>query len=269
VAQGAGYAAARGSAQSVTVGPASTTLTYTGPQTASTKSTFVPAATLASGTPACQSGQSVAFTLSANPITGAAGPYTLESATTNSAGVATGASISTAQWVYGSYTLTATYAGSANCTGSVTNVALVVTQSGLKASGFGMYTVPAAGPVSFGFVAALDPKRNVYVGGLALVNDKRWALLASVTAYSKANSTTGTLRGSGNLYWWNPALNHGIGGWALAASGVAYTVTATQTAKPSPGSFGIAISYTPAPGQPAPLPNSAPIALSRGAISLS
>jgi CSLREA domain-containing protein len=255
---------------SLTVAQASTTLTYTGPQTASTKSTFVPAATLSNGPSACDSGQPVAFTLNLNPITGAAGPYTLESATTSSAGVATGAAISTAQWQYGSYTLTATYAGSSDCAGSVTSVALSVTEPGLAASGVGIYTAPGAGGVSFGFAAGLKPgTQSTYLGALALVDNSRWELIASVTAYAKSNSTTAALSGKGNLYWWNPVLDRSRGGWALAASNVAYTARCTTTTRSSPGSFGITITYTPAPGQPSPLPNSAPITLTKGAITLS
>ncbi len=255
---------------SLTVTQASPTLTYTGPQTASTKSTFAPAATLSNGPKACDSGQPVSFTLNLNPITGAAGPYTLETATTSSAGVATGAAISTAQWQYGSYTLTATYAGSTGCAGAVTSVALSVTQPGLLASGVGVYTAPGAGSVSFGFAAGLVPgTKSTYAGGLALVDNSRWELIASVTAYAKSNSTTGVLSGKGNLYWWNPVLNHSMGGWALAASNVAYTATCTVTSKSSPGSFGITITYTPTLGQPSPLPNSAPITLTSGAITLS
>ena len=255
---------------SLMVTQASPTLTYTGPQTASTKSTFVPAATLSNGPKACDNGQPVGFTLNLNPITGAAGPYTLETATTSSAGVATGAAISTAQWQYGSYTLTATYAGSAGCASSVTSVALSVTQPGLLASGVGVYTAPGAGIVSFGFAAGLLPgTKSTYAGGLALVDNSRWELIASVTAYAKSNSTTGVLSGKGNLYWWNPVLNHSVGGWALAASNVAYTATCTVTSKSSPGSFGITITYTPTPTQPSQLPNSVPITLTTGSITLS
>jgi hypothetical protein len=245
-------------------------VTYTGLQTASTKSTFVPAATLSSAASACQSGQSVAFTLNVNPSTGAAGPYTLESATTTAAGVATGASISTASWVYGSYTITATYAGNTDCAGSTVNMALSVTEPGLATTGFGLYTVPGAGNVTFAFGALLvSPAKGTYVGAISLVNDRRWQLIGSVSAYSKSSSTSATISGTGNLYWWNTTLNHSIGGWALAASNVAYTATYTETTKTSAGTFGVTITYTPAAGQPTPLPNSAPIKLTTGTIALS
>ncbi len=257
-------------AGTITVTQAATTVTYTGLQTASTKSTFVPAATLSSAASACQSGQSVAFTLNVNPSTGAAGPYTLESATTTAAGVATGASISTASWVYGSYTITATYAGNTDCAGSTVNMALSVTEPGLATTGFGLYTVPGAGNVTFAFGALLvSPAKGTYVGAISLVNDRRWQLIGSVSAYSKSSSTSATISGTGNLYWWNTTLNHSIGGWALAASNVAYTATYTETTKTSAGTFGVTITYTPAAGQPTPLPNSAPIKLTAGTIALS
>jgi hypothetical protein len=111
--------------------------------------------------------------------------------------------------------------------------------------------------------------KSTYIGGLTLVNARRWQLIASVATYSKSSSTAATVSGSGSLYWWNPTLNHSIGGWTLAASNVAYTASYTATSKTSPGTFGITISYTPAAGQPAPLPNSAPVTLTNGAIALS
>jgi hypothetical protein len=254
----------------VTITQALTTLTYTGPQTAATNSTLVPAASLTSGPSACQTGQPIAFTLNVNPITGAAGPYTLESARTTAAGVATGASISTAKWQSGSYTITVAYAGDTDCAPAVANVALSVTEPGLATWGWGLYTVPAAGKVTFAFAAWLAPhSQTSYVGELSLVNDRRWQLLASVSGYSKSSSTNATLSGKGNLYWWNPTLNHSVGGWALAASNVSYTATYAATTKTSPGTLGVSIAYTPAKGQPTPLPNSAPITLTTGHITVS
>ncbi len=254
---------------SLTVTQASELLTYTGAQTASSKSTFVPSATLTKGPSACVSGQPVAFTLNLNPITGAAGPYELETATSSAAGVATGAAISTAQWQYGSYTLTATYAGNAGCAGSVATAALSVTEPGIATTGAGTYPAPGAGSVSFAFAAALKPgTTNTYCGAL-LFNSSRWELIATVTSYTKSSSTTGALSGSGILYWWNPALNHSAGGWALASANVSYTARVTATTKSSPGSFGITIAYTPGAGQPSPLPNSSPITITRGSITLS
>jgi hypothetical protein len=127
----------------------------------------------------------------------------------------------------------------------------------------------AAGKVTFAFAAWLAPhSQTSYVGELSLVNDRRWQLLASVSGYSKSSSTNATLSGKGNLYWWNPTLNHSVGGWALAASNVSYTATYAATTKTSPGTLGVSIAYTPAKGQPTPLPNSAPITLTTGHITV-
>ncbi len=59
-----------------------------------------------------------------------------------------------------------------------------------------------------------------------------------------------------------PPLATGLLDHQLARTGVAFTA-ATRT---SPGSFGIQISYTPVPPQPATLPNSSPITLKSGKI---
>jgi hypothetical protein len=72
--------------------------------------------------------------------------------------------------------------------------------------------------------------------------------------------------GTGTLSWWNPALDHGHGGWQLAQAGVAFTITFAATTKTSPGSFGIQISYTPVPPQPTALPDSGPVSLKSGVI---
>lgn len=83
-----------------------------------------------------------------------------------------------------------------------------------------------------------------------------------------ASSTRGLLGGSGNLYWWNTTLNHGLGGWQLAKSGVTFTATANASTKSAAASFGITINYVPVSPQPATLPNSAPLTISKGAIVL-
>ena len=54
----------------------------------------------------------------------------------------------------------------------------------------------------------------------------------------------------------------------LAKAGVAFTASFGATAKSSPGSFGIQISYTPTPSQPPVLPNSSPVSLKSGVIVL-
>ena len=76
------------------------------------------------------------------------------------------------------------------------------------------------------------------------------------------------MTGTGSLYWWNQSLNNHRGGWQLAKTGVAFTASFGATAKASPGSFGIQISYTPTPPQPPVLPNSSPVSLKSGVIAM-
>jgi hypothetical protein len=252
----------------VSVSPAGTTTAYTGPTQVPVNATIAPGATLASTAAACQAGQQITFSLDTNPLTGAPGAYTLESATTSSTGAATGAAVSTTGWRNGVYTMTAAFAGTPNCTSSSGTGALAVTAPGEAAIGAGSYTVPNAGPVSFGFIVATAHTTSGYAGQLDLVNQGRWWLQANLSSYGKTGSNQGIINGTGNLYWWNPALNHGRGGWQLAKTGVPCTAAFTGTSKTSPGSFGIQISYTPAGPQPPVLPNSNPIPLTKGKIAL-
>jgi hypothetical protein len=125
--------------------------------------------------------------------------------------------------------------------------------------------VPGAGTVRMGFVVG-KLKTGRYAGQLSVVDGKDWLFAASVSAYTSSSATAGTLGGTGTLWWWNPALDHGRGGWQQAATGVAYTATFTATTATAAASFGIEISYTPAAGQPSALPDSGPVTLSQGAI---
>ena len=54
----------------------------------------------------------------------------------------------------------------------------------------------------------------------------------------------------------------------LAKSGVVYKAIANASTKTTPASFEITITYTPTGGQPA-LPNSSPLTVSRGGITIS
>lgn len=248
--------------QAFSIGPASSTTKYTGPQQVSTGASITPSATLASGAGACEASQVITFTLSGNPITGAAATYTLESATTNPSGQTTGAAISRAGWQTGSYTISATYAGAPTCTGSSASDALLVTTPGLLATGAGVYSLPSpVGQVAIAFFTAQVPhKPGTYTGGLALVNRHRWRFSASITSYVTTSPPEGIVQGTGVLYWWNTSLDRGCGAWVVAARGVSFTATFTPTSKSSPGTFGIEIDYTPESSQPSPLPNSSPTA---------
>jgi hypothetical protein len=262
------YNAAPRVQQSFPIGRASSTTSYTGSQQVSTGASLAPAATLASAAGACRSAQHIAFTLSGNAITGAAGTYTLESASTNASGQATRGAISTAGWQTGSYTITATYAGTSDCAASAGSSAPLVTAPGLLAAGAGIYSLPSpVGQVTMGFFTARVPRKsNTYTGRLALVNRHRWMFNASITSYVTTSPPKGIVQGAGTLSWWNPSLHHRHGGWALAATRVAFTATFTPTSKTSPGTFGITIQRPPVSPQPTPLPNSSQTGLTKGTI---
>ena len=248
----------------VTVAPAATALAYTGPQSAARGASFTPAAALSSPASACQAGQPVSFTLNVNPKTAAARTYPLESATTDGTGAATGAPVSTSGWRAGAYTITASYAGTADCGASASTKPLVVTVSGLKAAGTGSYPVPGAGTVTVDF--AVIGHTSTYHGGITLVSKGNWRLTGTDSSYTKSSATQGKVTGTGTLSWWNPSLNNNHGGWQLARTGVAFTASFTATTTTSSGSFGIQISYTPVPPQPSTLPNSSLISLRSGII---
>jgi hypothetical protein len=190
----------------------------------------------------------------------------LETATTNAAGTATGAAISTAKWQPGSYTVYATYAGSGNCTVPQATGVLTVAAPGSAAAGAGSYPVVGDGTARMGFVVGKLPRSDRYAGGLTIAAGKTWQFAASVSSYTSTSATTGTLTGTGVLWWWNPAVNRGRGGWQLAAIGVAYTAKFTATTAKAAATFGITINYTPAHGQPATLPDSSPVPLINGGI---
>jgi hypothetical protein len=252
----------------VTVQPTPATLAYTGPQSIAAGTGLVPTASLSSSVAACEASQPVSFTLNANPATGAAGTYPLESATTSSTGIATGASISTSRWQAGAYTITASYAGTANCAPSTATAALAVTTAGLAAAGAGSYPVTGAGTVSFGFIIAKIPHTSAYLGSVSLVSPRKWQLTGTLSGFLMTSATQGQVTGTGNLYWWNPLLSNAHGGWQLAKSGVSFTASFSATTKTASGAFGIQISYTPVSPQPTPLPNSAPVNLTSGAIAV-
>ncbi len=96
------------------------TLNYEGPAAVKRNGSFEPKAKLSSVDPACVGGRMVTFTLDVNPITGAAGPYSLGSASAVApSGQATAPSVSTKNWNAGSYTVTAHVATAPGCTAAV------------------------------------------------------------------------------------------------------------------------------------------------------
>lgn len=261
------------------VGRASTSIVYGGQQLVMIGNSLVPSATLSSPVAACKGGKTVSFSLDANPLTGAAASYPLGSATTNSSGQATGAGIATAGWLEGQYTITASFAATASCDASSYEASLAVASPGAAASGGGWYSLSGTGRSNFGFnVRKVSNTTNSYKGQLLLINNGKWRIKGTLTGYgltgtsgltaTKAGSATGT----GSLYWWNPALNAGLGGWQLAQSPLSFTINFSASAagkKASPGSFGIQFGYRPVSPQPSALPTSVAQLLKGGTVNVS
>jgi len=150
---------------------------------------------------------------------------------------------------------------------------LIVAAPGTTASGAGWYALPGSGRVSFGLTARLAPgTTDRYTGSVRVVNNERWRLRGTVVTYSRTADGLAAAGGVGELSWWNPLQNGGLGGWAPAAANVPYTINFTATGankKTEPGTFGIRIVFAPVPPQPPILPNSGPQPLRGGSISAS
>jgi hypothetical protein len=254
---------------------ASTSLLYNGGQIVNIGGSFTPAALLSSPAISCVSGKTISFSLDADPTGGSSIPYLLGTATTTSNGQATMGSVNTTGWLEGVYTLTSSFGGSPLCDASSYDVLLTVASPGDSASGGGWYTVAGSGRVNFGFtVRKTDSKCTAncaYKGRMLLMNNGKWKLNGILDAYSKLSTGQGAASGTGDLYWWDSSLNGGLGDWALAQSGVAFTINfydSGKSGKSSTDSFGINIEYSPVPPQPANLPNSTPQQLKGGDIKV-
>ena len=249
---------------SVTIEQATTSLNYTGTDQVAINSSFTATATLTSPAPSCERGQPVTFIVEPDPLNVSVTSLTLgpaTSSTTPTPGLVSLA-VSTKNWANGVYTITASFAGTANCIASTSPMAsLAVTSSGQFAFGGGWYNPSATeGATSFGFIVAQGPK-STYSGQLNVVTSGKWWFQANVTSFGKTSTTQALLAGTGSLYSWNSTLNKGHGGWQLVKSNVTYKATANAATKTTPASFGILINST-ASG----LPNSMPVALTQGAI---
>jgi hypothetical protein len=218
---------------------------------------------------ACASRQIVTFSLSADPLTGAARSYRLRSVRSSATGGVSGGSVSTRNWRDGVYLVTTTFAGTVNCAPSSSTEVLSVVGSGLFADGGGAYKVSALGTTSFGFdvKATTAGRTKAYAGHLTVVTTGKWLLVANVTTLRLASSSQARISGTGNLYVWRLSIGR-LGSWTLVKTRVAYHATANATSQGSAGSFGITISYTPTHAQP-PLPPYAPLAIVHGRIYIS
>ncbi|HET9852213.1 MAG TPA: fibronectin type III domain-containing protein, partial [Candidatus Limnocylindrales bacterium] len=248
-----------------------TSVVYNGALVLTLGSPFAPGALLSSGSPQCVAGQNVTFSLDANPFTGASGAYLLGTASTTTAGQATGGPFATNGWQEGVYTVTASFTGTAGaasaCTPSFDTAIVTVAASGSTAFGAGWYTLGGSGRVGFGFTIRAESGGG-HTGRLQLVNNGKWRLKGSLSVYAKARNGQAAASGTGDLYWWNAALASGLGDWELARSGVPFTInfTASGSKKAAPGTFGITIDHTPVPPQPDVLPSSTPQAVRGGRI---
>jgi hypothetical protein len=256
---------------------AATSLSYTGPSQVAISSSFTATASLSSPVSGCEGSQPVNFSVSPDPLTPSVSTSSLSlgTASTNASGAVSVSGVSTSGWANGVYTITVMYAGTSAgttlCAASVGTAPLAVTAAGQFAFGYGSYTPTASvGSTSFGFVVSKTTKgtSTTYTGRLGVVTPGKWLFQASVSSFGLTSSTQGLLGGTGSLYWWNSTLNKGRGGWQLAKSGVAYKATANAATKTTPASFGITITYTPVSPQPSSLPNSSPVTLAKGAITI-
>lgn len=266
-----GHSAASNEASATPV--AVTSIVYNGALVVSLGSSFAPRALLSSGATQCLSGQTVTFALDANPFTGVAGTHPIATAVTAADGQATGAPLATDGWREGVYAVTASFTGtagtaSAACTASFDTAIVTVAASGSTAHGAGWYSHGGSGRVGFGFTIRTESDGR-HSGRLQLVNNEKWRLKGVLSVYAKTRTGEAAASGTGDLYWWDTALNAGAGGWALARSGMPFTINFTATGsgkKASPGTFGITFDYSPQPPQPGALPTSAPQPLRGGGI---
>lgn len=257
------------------IAPATTSLLYTGAQVVYLGNSFQPAAILSSPSAVCVSSQQISFTLDRNPFSGGTGSYGLGNATTNSSGQATMSAVSTAGWLEGIYDLHAIFAGIPACNPSSNEASLTVASPGDSANGGGWYTLSGSGRVNFGFTIR---KTNntctancTYKGQLLLINNGKWRLKGTLNTFVQLATGQGASSGVGDLYWWNTSLRGGLGDWALAQSDVGFTINFYDSGisgKSSTDAFGINIQYKPLPPQPATLPNSTPIQLKGGNITV-
>jgi len=249
---------------------APTSLLYTGSQIVNLGSAITPSATLSSPAASCVGGQQVTFSLDRDPTTGASGAYPLGTATTDGSGATASMGIATSGWQDGVYEIMASYAGIPNACAAATDTAtLTIAAPGAAATGGGWYTLSGSGRVNFGMTVKKLPSGD-YSGQFTLVNNGKWRLKGTLNSYAKTGMS-GAAGGTGTLYWWDSTLNGGLGGWAVAGTGVAFTASFTDqgpNGSKTADTFGVHINYTPvAPQQQ--LPNGSPVVLKGGGINIS
>jgi hypothetical protein len=258
-----------------------TDLLYNGQQIVTAGDHFLAGAKLSSSSSACVSGQPVTFSLDVDPTTGDPPPYVLGSGTTDSSGQVTVSVGTTPSWLEGCYDITADFAGTSTCLPSTDSATFTVAAPGDSATGGGWYTLSGSGRINFGFTVRKDCKAcnccggscttcSIYKGQALLINNGKWRLKGTLNTYSQ-KSNQGAAGGSGNLYWWDATSNGGLGSWVLSEANVAFTMSFSDSGeggKKSSDKFGIIINHTLVSGEPGGLPNSSPIQLKGGNISV-
>jgi hypothetical protein len=183
----------------------------------------------------------------------------------------------TTGWQDGVYTVAASFTGTPACVASSDYATLTAANPGDAATGGGWYS--ANGRSNFAFTVHKVPNTtNQYTGQALLINNGKWRLKGTLSAYSKTGTGQGAASGVGDLFWWNQSLNGGLGDWQLAHSGVSFTTSFDKgtnrklsicNGTNGQGCYGIHINYTPVSPQPSTLPNSALQAIKGGSITVS
>lgn len=233
-------------------------------------------------------GFTITFSLDVDPRPSPTpGTYLLGSTMTDSSGQAT-VSVGTTGWLDGVYTITATFTATTYCASSYDTATLTVTVPGNAAEGGGWYTLSGSGRANFGFEVRQDckacgisgtncPTCNAYKGQLLLINNGKWRVKGALNTFTKVavnpNVSQGAASGTGNLYWWDATLNGGLGGWTLSQAGAVYTASfednGTCTKNTCSDKFGIIINHlVVSPPEPGTLPNSSPIQIKGGNITI-
>jgi uncharacterized repeat protein (TIGR01451 family) len=224
---------------------------YTGSQQVIPGSSITLSARI-TGATLCTSGGSVSFSLDRNPQAPAANPFPI--VVSVSGGMATAPALSTTGWAAGIYTVTAAYAGPANCLPSSDTATLAAgtIPASAQSRSVGDYVLDAM--VNRFQFSLLKRSGGTLSGQLILNAASGWNLTGNITTLILTDGTTGTAGGTGML---------SLGSVPMGT--VPFTFSFHANTRPY--TFGVRISMTPLPSQP-PLPNTPPVALYQGIIAL-
>lgn len=228
----------------VTINKAQPTISYTGSTFAVQGQSFNFASSIS------HSCGAVTYTVSPSPLTGS-GTRDFSSGT-----------FSTSTWQNGAYSVTASTASNANCdAASDDSGTFVLALPGNAAYGGGFTTYAGYGRSNVAFQVQQQPKTTptVWKGQIVWNLKNYWRFKGTLSSFGKttiSGVSSGMASGRGDIYWWDPTLNSGFGGWALAAASITVTITfqpTTSTTKSSsPGSFAISFASFAAPAGSTP-----------------